>query len=172
MNQSQILSECVPYTHDGGITFVRILHDLESGKLVVPDYQRQFVWTDEQVGLYAWFVLRKGQAPPIWVQEYPGVETDELVDGLQRLTAFRMFLDGEKPAILDDGRRLWRHELAPDCNNYINGLHVTKKITRLERRSDVLKLYIMLNQGGSVHSSAEINRVKRMLAACTDVTAR
>ena len=104
----------LPSTRSGGATYRYLLIDMDKGRLIIPDYQRGRVWTPEQSARFMGYVLTGGQPPPIWVQEHPNEDVEEVIDGLQRLTAFRAFMDGEVPAELPDGRRIFIGDLAPD----------------------------------------------------------
>ena len=154
----------LPSAKDGGATYRYLLSEMDKGHLIVSDYQRGRVWTSEQSARFMGFVLTGGQPPPIWVQEHPNADIEEVVDGLQRLTAFRAFMDGAVPAELPDGRHIFIGDIAPDAMIRLRGLHITKKIVRLPTRADVLRLYLRLNRGGTVHTDAEIARVEAMLA--------
>lgn len=153
----------LPSTHSGGSPWRLLLIDMDKGRLIVPDYQRGRVWTSEQSARFMGYVLTGGQPPPIWVQEHADEFVDEVIDGLQRLTAFRAFMDGAVPAELPDGRRVFISDLAPDAVVRLRGLHINKMIVRLPTRADVLKLYLRLNRGGTVHTDTEIERVQAML---------
>ena len=153
----------LPPARDGGAPYRLMFKDMDSGHLIVPDYQRGRVWSPKQAALFAGFVLTKGQPPPVWIQEHPDADTEEIIDGLQRLSAMRDFFDGKIPAELPDGRVCFRGDLAADCDGLFKSLHITKKIVRLPTRADVLRLYLRLNRGGTVHSDAEISRVQEML---------
>jgi len=126
------------------------------------DYQRGHVWTDRQAEQFMGHLLENGRTPLIflWEQwEFPF----EVIDGKQRLTACLRFLDGEIGAELSDGRRIfWRDfdEVDRRCVPSITCARV-----RLKNRAEVMRFYIKLNRGGSVHTDAEIDRVKALLAA-------
>ena len=154
----------LPSTRSGGATYRYLLIDMDKGRLIIPDYQRGRVWTPEQSARFMGYVLTGGQPPPIWVQEHPNEDVEEVIDGLQRLTAFRAFMDGEVPAELPDGRRVFIGDLAPDAVIRLRGLHINKMIVRLPCRADVLRLYLRLNRGGTVHTDIEIARVEALLA--------
>lgn len=154
----------LPSAKDGGSTYRYLLSEMDRGRLIIPDYQRGRVWTSEQSARFMGYVLTGGQPPPIWVQEHPNEDVEEVIDGLQRLTAFRAFMDGEVPVELPDGRNVFIGDLAPDAVIRLRGLHITKMIVRLPTRADVLRLYLRLNRGGTVHTDTEIARVEALLA--------
>lgn len=125
-----------------------------------PDYQRDHVWTDRQRVLFMGHLLENGRMPLIFLQDGAPYE---VIDGKQRLTACLKFLDGEIPAELSDGRLLWWkdfNEIDRRC-----APEVKCAIVRLPDRAAVLRFYLKLNRGGTVHTDAEIERVRQLLAA-------
>ncbi len=164
MNRADLLNLALPSAKQGGITYVYLFREMDAGRLIIPDYQRGRVWSAEQSALFAGFVLTGGQPPPIWIQEHPDADIEEIVDGLQRISAMRAFFDGEIPAELPNGGRVFHYNLDDDCAGMLKGLYLTKMIVRLPRRADVLRLYLRLNRGGTVHTDAEIGRVAALLA--------
>ena len=71
-----------------------------------PDFQRGHIWTEEQQIAWLEFFLRGGRTGrilyfncPSWQSYIKKGEYDDFVcvDGLQRLTAIRRFMDGEIP---------------------------------------------------------------------------
>lgn len=134
-----------------------------------PDYQRGSVWTDDQCAKFLGFIAEGGTAPPIFVQRYPGYgKPDELLDGLQRISAVLRFYRNEVPLETTDGERMYLRDFTPEdqkilCGNA--GPCLTIKYVKYEKRADILRFYIRLNRGGTVHSDAEIDRVKALLSA-------
>jgi hypothetical protein len=134
-----------------------------------PDYQRDHVWTDEQAEKFVGHLIEGGAVPIIIVNEgdLSGAYLDEVVDGKQRLTAAYRWMKGEIAAQLTDGRRVYLEDLDEESQRYITGLTgATMEIgyVRLSR-AGVLRLYLRLNRGGTVHTDDEINHVRDLLAA-------
>ena len=163
MTRADLDALALPKTVQGGITYTYLLREMESGRLIVPDYQRGRVWTPEQAGLFVGFVLTGGQPPPIWIQQHPDADREEIIDGLQRVSAMRDFFADKIPAILPNGAEVYRADFDPDCGGLFRSLHITKMIVSLPTRAEVLRLYLRLNRGGTVHSDAEIRRVQELL---------
>lgn len=147
----------------GGAPYRLIFHDMKIGRLVVPDYQRGRVWSAEQSARFVGYVVTGGQPPPIWVQQHPELDLEEIVDGLQRLSAMRDFFDDKIPALVPNGAEVLHSGFDPDCTGRFRSLHVNKMITSLPTRADVLRLYLRLNSGGTVHTNAELRRVAELL---------
>jgi hypothetical protein len=133
-----------------------------------PDYQRGHVWTDEQAGRFVGHLI-EGGATPILIFNRDGdyQKSDEVVDGKQRITACYRWLTGRIPAELTDGRLVYFHDLDAESQRYmrsISGPVMEIGYVQLSR-AEVLRLYLRLNRGGTVHTDAEINHVRDLLAA-------
>lgn len=130
-----------------------------------PDYQRGHVWAEEQQVSYVEFLLRGGTTARVIYFNSPeyGVKGEETnledtivcVDGLQRLTACRRFLNDEIEVF---GYKYSEFTGAP---RVMQGLKFN--INSLQTRAEILEWYIQFNSGGTVHTDEEINRVKEML---------
>lgn len=130
-----------------------------------PDYQRGHVWTESQQSAFVEYGLMGGESSmvittncPGWMQDFRGPY--ELVDGLQRITAVRRFLAGEIKAF---------GHLFTEYGDEIcwSGPSFRWRVLSLPTRKEVLKLYLLLNDGGVVHSPQEIERVRALLASET-----
>jgi hypothetical protein len=135
--------------------------DTRYGLILEPDYQRGHVWTTGQQMAYVEYGLMGGEKSmditlncPGWMDDWRGPY--ELVDGLQRVTAVRRFMAGEIRAF---GYLISEFE---DKMDYIRP-SFEWRVLSLPTRAEVLKLYLLLNTGGVVHSAEEINRVKKLL---------
>lgn len=133
-----------------------------------PDFQRGNVWTEEQQMAYVEFFLKGGRTArviylncPYWEDGKPDNYDMPMVcvDGLQRLTALRKFMNNEVKAFgtyykdFEGNQRLVSDGLKININN-------------LKTKKEVLQWYLDFNTGGTVHSNEEITRVKKMLEEC------
>lgn len=129
-----------------------------------PDFQRGNVWTESQQIAYLEFFFRGEQTsrviyfncPSFGNNTFTDIPNMVIVDGKQRLTAFRRFLNNEIPIF------------NTFFNDFEDRLSATKfllkfNINDLPYRKDVLQWYLDMNTGGTVHSRDEINRVKKLL---------
>ena len=134
-----------------------------------PDYQRDHVWTDSQAEAFVGHFIEGGASPMIIINSHEGwKEPDEVVDGKQRLNALLRWIRGEIAAEVTDGRRIYWDDLDEDSKRRmqsVTGPRIDLGYVQLSR-PDVLRLYLRLNRGGTVHTDAEINRVRDMLAGC------
>lgn len=135
-----------------------------------PDFQRGHVWTEDQQIAYIEYILRGGKSGlsfyfnmPSWRTRHgiQGYDDFVCVDGLQRTTAIRKFLDNELMVFgqyyKDFDGKLGRTEFPVDM--YINDL---------KTKADVLTWYIQMNAGGTPHSKEEIEKVQRLLKECEE----
>ena len=126
-----------------------------------PDFQRGHVWTKQQEISYIEYLLRGGSSARTILFNHPGWMTDwegdfVCVDGLQRLTACLKFMNDELPVFNNYFFHDFEDKIPRDISLRIN-------INNLKTRKEVLSWYIELNSGGTVHTDAEINRVKELL---------
>jgi hypothetical protein len=129
-----------------------------------PDYQRVHVWTPEQQTAYVEFVIRGGESGRILFWNHPGwmagwKGTLELVDGKQRMEAAQAFLRDEVPVF---GGYLYSQ--FTDKMGVFSGPDFRMRIAKLPTRKEVLKWYLMINAGGTPHTSEELDRVRALLA--------
>lgn len=136
---------------------------LDEGLNVYPEFQRGFVWTQVQKIRYIEFILRGGNTGRDIYCNCPGwnrcLERGDyvLVDGKQRTDAILGFLNNEFPVFGNN----YRKDFSDKPNRFSIGLkwHVND----LETYDEVLQWYIDLNDGGTVHPSEEIERVRGLI---------
>lgn len=138
---------------------------LAEGLDVDPDFQRGHVWTPEQQVRYVEFIMRGGQTGRDILTNHPNWQTGDphkgpyvLVDGKQRLTAVLGFLRDE---VLAFGYRFSEYQ---DKAHMRFKLGFKWHVNDLKTRAEVLKWYLDLNTGGTVHTDDEIRRVQQLLA--------
>lgn len=128
-----------------------------------PDFQRGHVWTKQQQTLYIEYKLSGGYgADQIytncngWMNSFAG--PFELVDGLQRITAVRKFLNNKIKAFgsyfNDYGDK-----------QYLSSIDFVWHVNNLKTRKEVLRWYLELNNSGTPHTREELQRVKKLLSA-------
>ena len=146
-----------------------ILRAIEHGELIVPDYQRARVWTPEQQAAFVGFVLSGCPVPAIWIRQVDVVDgdeagfRDELLDGQQRLHALTEWTAGRVRAMIP-----WSGEIAVcDSSEALQALtRLSVPICELPpdtTRADALSIYLAINSGGTPHTDADLDRVRRML---------
>nr|DAY00703.1 MAG TPA: Protein of unknown function DUF262 [Caudoviricetes sp.] len=140
-------------------------HVKEYGLELNPDFQRGHVWTEKQQIAWIEFFLRGGKTGRVlyfncpWWQESinKNVYHDFVcVDGLQRLTAIKRFMNGEIPAF---GSYIGEYT---DKMSIVNDT-IKVNINNLKSKKEVLQWYVDMNAGGTPHTNEEIQRVQQMI---------
>ena len=134
---------------------------LEYDLQLIPDFQRGHVWDDARRIEFVEHILRGGRGSevirfncPGWMGDFRGPM--QLVDGLQRITAIRCFLNGDIAAF---GYLISEFEDKIPYN-----ISLSFNVNNLATRADVLRWYLELNSGGVVHTEDELDRVRYLLA--------
>lgn len=143
-----------------------------------PDFQRGYVWTREQQIKYCEAVVRGtvGASALVITLNCPDFQRDQvkdsdlkgfvIVDGLQRLTAMRQFYRGEFRIfndIFDGGADF--HFFKGTRFNLKSHSGFRFNIFNFQYKKDILDYYLAFNNGGTVHSKEEIDRVTAMRKA-------
>jgi uncharacterized protein with ParB-like and HNH nuclease domain len=136
----------------------------EEGLQMIPDFQRGHVWTQEQQIKFIEYILRCGKSGrtlyfnnPSWhIPVTDGYNDFVCVDGLQRITAIRRFLNNEIPAF---GILYLDYEGELDLVDH----SMIVNVNDLKTRNEVLQWYIDMNDGGTPHTAAEIELVKKLM---------
>lgn len=161
---------------DWGIDYM--CRHIDEGELDMdPDYQRGHVWTEEQQMDFVGFVMEGGRPPEVFVRELPYMTTTpkppyyEIVDGKQRLTALHAWYHGKIPARLSEehGRRLiWVTDLDEvELRHAKHNMNSSIQFLDSDRKK-TLRIYLRLNRGGTPHTDAEIERVRKLYKAESD----
>lgn len=141
----------------------------EYGLDLNPDFQRGHVWTEEQQIAYIEYLLRGGTSgkdmyfnSPFFLTYNKPKQTDLdetilCVDGLQRITSILKFINNEL--------KIFSKYYYKDFTDplYLNKVTVRFHINKLPMKADVLKWYLEMNSGGTVHSKEELERVRNLL---------
>lgn len=151
----------------------RLVHFIEDevsemGLQLEPDFQRGHVWTVSQQIAWLEYHLKGGKTGNTIYLNYPfwrNVRTPKLgeyadyvcVDGLQRITAAKRFVNNEIPVFGS-----YYREFGDSIRRCIPNL-MTVNVNDLKTKQEVLQWYIEMNSGGTPHSKEEIKRVQNML---------
>lgn len=139
-------------------------YEEDYGLELEPDFQRGHVWTREQQKKYLEFFFKGGKTSRIIYFNSPAFGdindnsdiTIVCVDGLQRLTALRSFLNNEI-LVFEHYYKDFEDELDNTCHS------IKFNINSLQTRKEVLTWYLEMNTGGTPHSDIEIARVQKLL---------
>lgn len=141
-----------------------------------PDFQRGYVWTQEQQIAY----MESFVSNVLSVQQrtitlncpefgnYNDKSPCELhgfviVDGLQRVTAIQAFLKGEFKVF---GK--FTYEDLDNSRFSLRRKTIKVQVFAWRMKKDILEYYLLFNNGGTVHSKEEIQRVRAMLEDCKE----
>ena len=129
-----------------------------------PDFQRGYVWTQQQKEQYVEWILRNGESGkdlyfnhPGWFKSWEGQMV--IVDGKQRIEAVLGFIHNEVKAY-----GYYRKEYRDKWSMIQCCFHI--HVADLKTREEVLKWYLDMNTGGTYHTDAEIDKVKKLIEAC------
>lgn len=125
-----------------------------------PDFQRGHVWTELQQIRFIEFLLQGGSTGRIIYFNHPGWMRDwkgdfVVVDGLQRLTAAKRFLNNEIPAF-ETLYKDFEDRIPSDVDFIFN-------VNNLKTHKEVLQWYLEFNSGGTIHTEEELDRVRKLL---------
>ena len=129
-----------------------------------PDFQRGHCWTENQQISFIESVLKGGakNARVIYLNNPNWKHSDRIykdfvcVDGLQRYTAIKRFINNEIK-IFGYYYNEYEDDLRMKYDMKIN-------VNDLPTRKDVLQWYLEMNSGGTIHTEEEINKVKELLS--------
>lgn len=129
-----------------------------------PPFQRHYVWTDAQRTAYVEYILKGGMSgrdiylnAPHWMAK-SRMPKLTLVDGKQRLNALLDFLDDKVPVFGGVTYAMFTDQLSPmepSLKFHINDL---------DHERDVVRWYIDMNTGGSIHTPEDVQKAKDYLA--------
>jgi hypothetical protein len=129
-----------------------------------PEYQRGYIWTEQQQINYVEYMLRGGFSgkdiffnAPGWMQNFMG--TIELVDGKQRISAVLKFLS-DKLLIFGNVKY---SDFTTDINLYQHEPYFNFHVNNLANKADIIKWYISMNEGGTAHTKEDIQNARNLL---------
>lgn len=124
-----------------------------------PDFQRAHVWIEEQQIAWLEFFLRGGKTGRVIYlnqADWPSSHGEFVcVDGKQRIEAVRRFVANEIPAF---------GTLYKEFTDKLRVCQTMRvNVNSLTTRAEVIQWYIEMNAGGTPHTAAEIERVRKLL---------
>lgn len=130
-----------------------------------PEYQRGHVWTEKQESLFVGAFLENPRGiPPFWFNWTNNKKSCEVVDGKQRLKACQRWLNGEIDAIAPNGIIVRYADLGKVDLTRLRTMHTLEwHFVDLDRGS-VMKFYLRLNSGGTIHTQEELDKVRSLVA--------
>lgn len=137
-----------------------------------PDFQRGHVWSESQQIAWIEHYLSGGKSGltiyinhPGWMKNWEGQAV--LVDGKQRIEAMRRFIADEFRVFA--GKPIYNGSISNEGYLYseignVNAVHdLTLAVNNLPTKNDVIRWYVGMNSGGSVHTKEEIDRALALM---------
>jgi hypothetical protein len=135
---------------------------IKNGTLdLAPEYQRGSVWTRSRKALLIDSVLRGYDLPKLYLRESPG-QTDayEVVDGVQRLTAFFDFMNDHVPLPKDSEFPNFRYsQLADNIQDKIDDYQLDFTVLEGFGDDDVRDMFLRLQNGVRLNAAEELKAV-------------
>ena len=78
----------------GVLLITDLIEDLKSGKLFIPDYQRDFVWTKSDQEAFLQSIISKNVLPSIVINKNTITKKNAVIDGQNRLKTILYYYDG------------------------------------------------------------------------------
>jgi uncharacterized protein with ParB-like and HNH nuclease domain len=136
-----------------------------------PDFQRGHVWDMETKSKFIEYMLKGGMTQPIrfnspsfgGARHLPSSDLPEtmvIVDGKQRLTAIREFMEN-KIAVFGGN-------FLKDFDNprvLLLRTDIYYSVNKLQTRKELLQWYLEMNEGQIAHTKEELERVRGLLKA-------
>lgn len=127
-----------------------------------PDYQREHVWTEDQQIAYVEYKLKGGRSGSNIYWNCKGFSDEqyvrELVDGKQRITAVRKFLNNELPVF----GNIYYKDFEDELKHLTGETRFKMCVNDLQTRKEVLQWYLDLNSGVA-HTNEELAKVKQLM---------
>lgn len=79
------------FTSHSGLQLESIVNSLKTDYFQVPGFQRQFVWTKNQVAALAFSILKGIPIPPLYLYVDSNTKKHIILDGQQRVTAIFLY---------------------------------------------------------------------------------
>ena len=76
----------------GVLLITDLIEDLKSGKLFIPDYQRDFVWTKSDQEAFLQSIISKNVLPSIVINKNTITKKNAVIDGQNRLKTILYYL--------------------------------------------------------------------------------
>ena len=137
--------------------------DSPSSVIIVPEYQREFVWDDNMRAKFIESIFMKVPMPPLFAFILDEEGNMELIDGVQRLSTIKQFVDGglllDNLEVLDTLNQYRFNELEPARQRKFNSLSL--KIYMLDAETDEgvrADIFNRINSTGKKLTSAEIRK--------------
>lgn len=169
MSKMRQIQDSMPdCTYHVNVGLGNLEHSIEQFRIdLEPDYQRELVWKREQEEKFVGALLENPRAIPSfwfnWLHTDHHRSHSEVVDGKQRLQACLRWLRGEIIAHCPGGINAHIDEMNEVDHRLLDSRCMLDwNFVELDR-TEVMKFYLRLNSGGTVHTDAELERVQELI---------
>ena len=161
-------------SHGVDFDIVGLVRRLDDGDIVIPDWQRRYVWNIKQASSFVESLLLGLPVPGIFLGVHPETGQLYVIDGQQRLKTLQFFYSGERPPT-NPGRRGASFQLTGvdkryegvsydrlkaldrrDLNNSLIHATVVRQFDPPEDDTSMYQIFKRLNTGASRVNAQEI----------------
>jgi len=155
-------SETVPATFDivtypADFTLEGLMRKYKAGDIIIPGYQREFVWNIKQASRLIESFLLGLPVPAVFLYVEPDTNKHLVIDGQQRLLSICYFMDGYFPEANNDKRTVFKLKGLNDKSLYAGKTYGELKETEpgaVRRLNDsVLRAFIVKQLHPEGHAS-------------------
>lgn len=153
IDESSLLSKFVITSYPIDKTLREYRADWGNGKLIIPEFQREYVWDKKRASKLIETFLLGLPVPQVFLYEHSRDKPKLILDGVQRITSVVSFLNGEFPLkgihSRWDGRSF--EELSEDDQYMLESAFMRAVIIMQHNPSDhscVYEIFARLNTGG------------------------
>lgn len=138
-----------------------LLMEVTRGLDSAPDYQRGYVWSEEDQQRYLDTLMAGRDLGRFLVVNRPYPLADQVLDGKQRLNCLMLFARSEI-----SWRGAYWHELSRGDRGRLESrvIQIARLDARSYTRADLLRIFLEVNAGGVPQSDAHLDYVRSLLA--------
>lgn len=138
-----------------------LLMDVVRGLDSAPDFQRDYVWTEDDQQRYLDSLMAGRDLGRFIIVNRPYPQADVVLDGKQRLNCLMLFLRSEI-----SWRGVFWHEMSPGDRSRLEDrvVQVAKVDEGSYTKADLLRIFLEVNAGGVPQSDEHLAHVRQMLA--------
>ncbi|MDE2844225.1 MAG: DUF262 domain-containing protein [Chloroflexota bacterium] len=153
--------DIMPYPAD--YTLKGLYDKWQAGQLLIPDYQRNYVWTQKQASQFIESFLLGLPVPQVFLYRDRSDPRLTVIDGHQRLSTIARFYSGEFR--LRDVNSLWAGRAYDDLSDYDRPILDDSTLRAIiirqiqpDNNSSMYQIFRRLNTGGTQLNDMEIRR--------------
>ena len=142
-----------------------LVDKLENKQLILPEFQRKFVWNTLKQSRLIESILLGFPIPQLFLYKKPNSSNMLIIDGYQRLQTIKNFLENKLALILDE-KSPWKgkkyEDLSDDdrsiVDDYVIRSIIIRQIRPNNEHASMFYIFERLNTGGVTLTSMEIRR--------------